>query len=102
MEQFGDDGEYLRYTLPRHPTFLDTPVCVPMGITGVQHNGIFYFNPLTLEGLNAVTGAAGKYRITSIVGQHNITVFCCPFAHTLYYRPLPNFVKSQILFAFFI
>ncbi|XP_060075510.1 collagen alpha-5(IV) chain-like [Ylistrum balloti] len=44
------------FSVPKNPTIAEKPGCLPMGPIGISRTGVVIFNPLNIEGQNAVEG----------------------------------------------
>ncbi|XP_033757161.1 glutenin, high molecular weight subunit PW212-like isoform X3 [Pecten maximus] len=44
------------FSVPKNPSISEKPGCLPMGPIGISRTGVVLFNPLNLEGQNAVEG----------------------------------------------
>lgn len=53
-------NQNFNFSIPRQPTEVTTPGCVPMGIIGLTRTGVAIFNPLNSDGLNAVAGSGAE------------------------------------------
>ncbi len=48
------------FTFPRNPVFASEPYCLSPGPMAIAKNGVYFFDPLTHQGRNAVEGDDGK------------------------------------------